>query len=365
MRSLRWRLAAWFGVSVVLLLVAFVGFTYHFLNAELHNKNWQKNYPEHPDWKLHGSYSEAEVADIMEELIEISLLYGIPLAVVAVIIGFMLSSKSLRPIAHLNEQLQTIRAPDLSRRIELPEVDAEFRGLVKHLNELLGRVDHAYTDMSDYAAKVAHELRTPLAILRLKVEQAGDRIPPELAEQLQTELHQITHVIDQSLLIAKAEQGRLKLQLRTFDLAQLVTDVAEDFALLAQENNRLVRLFPMRPSPVRADPKQARQILHNLFTNALKHGQGNIHVRLAPRHGRFVLIIANGLRARSSPQPETLGLGLRVVKTLIGLQPEIKYRRRSGARDYLVRLSFPIATGQVINLTEPLPLRPAASDPMI
>ena len=145
MKSLRWRLVAWFSISVVLILTVFTGFTYYYLRSELHKKNWQRDYPNHPDWKLHGSYSEAEVADIMEELIEISLLYGIPLAVVAVIIGFALANKSLRPIANLNEQLQTIRAPDLSRRIELPEVDAEFRGLVKHINELLGRVDHAIT----------------------------------------------------------------------------------------------------------------------------------------------------------------------------------------------------------------------------
>jgi signal transduction histidine kinase len=343
MRSLRWRLAAWFGVSVLLLLTAFVGFTYYFLESELHNKNWRQNYPEHPDWTLHGSYSDAEVADILRELIEISVLYGIPLAVAAVFIGLALSNKSLRPIARLNEQLQTIRAPDLSRRIELPEVDAEFRDLVQHINELLGRVDRAYTDMSEYAAKVAHELRTPLAILRLKVEQAGEQISPDLAEQLQTELHQITHVIDQSLLIAKAEQGRLKLQPRAFDLAQLVGDIAEDFALLAQENQRAVRLYPMRPSPVFADPKHARQILHNLFTNALKHGRGNILVRVRPQGDRVVLIIANGLQPRNTPHPETLGLGLRVVDTLLGLQPEIKYRRRSGVRGYCARLSLPTA----------------------
>jgi signal transduction histidine kinase len=337
MRSLRWRLAAWFGVSVLLLLTAFVGFTYYFLESELHNKNWRQNYPEHPDWTLHGSYSDAEVADILWEL------YGIPLAVAAVFIGLALSNKSLRPIARLNEQLQTIRAPDLSRRIELPEVDAEFRDLVQHINELLGRVDRAYTDMCEYAAKVAHELRTPLAILRLKVEQAGEQISPDLAEQLQTELHQITHVIDQSLLIAKAEQGRLKLQPRAFDLAQLVGDIAEDFALLAQENQRAVRLYPMRPSPVFADPKHARQILHNLFTNALKHGRGNILVRVRPQGDRVVLIIANGLQPRNTPHPETLGLGLRVVDTLLGLQPEIKYRRRSGVRGYCARLSLPTA----------------------
>ncbi|MBP9900846.1 MAG: histidine kinase dimerization/phospho-acceptor domain-containing protein [Verrucomicrobiota bacterium] len=364
MKSLRWRLAAWFGVSVLLLLTLFVGFTYYFLNSELHHKTWQRDYPDHPDWKLHGSYSEAEIADIMGELIEISLLYGLPLTLAAILIGFALANHSLRPIARLNEQLQTIRAPDLSRRIDLPEADAEFRGLVKHLNELLGRLDRAFTDMSEYAAKVAHELRTPLAILRLKVEQGGERVPPELAEHLQTELHHLTHVIDQSLLIAKADQGRLELQLHVFDLALLVADVAEDFALLAQDNARMVKLLPLDPSPVLTDPKHARQILHNLFTNALKHGQGNIHVRLARRRDRVVLIIANGRTPHSALRSETLGLGLRVVTTLIGLQPEIEYRRRCGKRDYLVRLSFPIANGPVINLTDPLPFRPAA-DPVI
>ncbi len=341
MKSLRWRLVAWFSISVLLLLTVFTGFTYYYLRSELHNKHWQRDYPSHPDWKLHGSYSEAEVADIMEELVEISLLYGIPLAVVAVVIGFALANKSLRPIARLNEQLQTIRAPDLSRRIELPEADAEFRGLVKHINDSLARVEHAYTDMSEYAAKVAHELRTPLAILRLKVEQAGDRIPPEFAEQLQAELHQLNHIVDQSLLIAKAEQGRVQLQVRTFDLAQLVADVAEDFALLAQENDRVVRLTAVPAAPVRADAKHVRQILHNLFTNALKHGQGHIQVRLAQRGSGFVLLIANGCRAGGAVQPETLGLGLRVVDTLLGLQPDLKCRRRRGTRGYLVRLRFP------------------------
>jgi signal transduction histidine kinase len=364
MKSLRWRLAAWFGVSVLLLLTAFVGFTHYFLDSELRNKNWQRDYPDHPDWKLHGSYSEAEIDDIMGELIGISLLYGLPLTMAAIVIGFALSNYSLGPIARLNEQLQTIRAPDLSHRIDLPEVDAEFRGLVKHINELLGRLDHAFTNMSDYAAQVAHELRTPLAILRLKVEQGGDRIPPELAEQLQTELHQLTHIVDQSLLIAKADQGRLQLQLRVLDLAQLIIDVAEDFALLAQENHRLVRLGPMRPSPVLTDPKYARQILHNLFTNALKHGQGDIHVRLTQRTSQVVLIIANGLIPRLSAQPETLGLGLRVVDTLLSLQPGIKCRRRCGKRDYLVRLAFPIAANPVINLTDSLSLWSAA-DPVI
>ena len=344
MKSVRWRLAIWFGISVLLLLTAFTGFTYHYLRSELHQKSWQKNYPDHPDWKLHGSYSEAEVADIMEELIEMSLRYGIPLVVAAFAIGFVLSNNSLRPIARLNEQLQMIRAPDLSKRIELPEADAEFRDLVRNVNDLLSRLERAFADMSEYAAKVAHELRTPLAILRLKVEHAGDRIPPELAEQLQSELHQLTHVVDQSLLIAKAEQGRLKLQPRELDLSQLVLDVTEDFTLLAQEEGRTVRLVVLSSGVVLADPKYTKQMLHNLLTNAFKHGQGDIRVKLTRTAERLVLTIANWLRAPAAPEPEALGLGLRVVETLLSLQPDVKCLRRRNPRGYAVRVSFPAPT---------------------
>lgn len=364
MKSLRWRLVAWFSISVVLILTVFTVSTYFYLRSELHKKNWQRDYPDHPDWKLHGSYSEAEVADIMEELVGVSLLYGIPLAIASVVIGFTIANKSLRPIAHLNEQLQQIRAPDLSRRIALPEADAEFRGLVKHINESLARVEHAYTDMSEYAAKVAHELRTPLAILRLKVEQAGERISPDLAEPLQAELYQLNYIVDQSLLIAKAEQGRVQLQVGVFDLAQLVADLVEDFALLAQENDRAVRLQSLPQAVVQADSKHVRQILHNLFTNALKHGQGHIYVRLARRRNSFMLIIANGLRPRSSPQPETLGLGLRVVDTLLGLQPDLKCRRRRAPSGYVVRLRFPASSQSVALSVESHSRRPV-SDPGI
>jgi len=344
MNSLRARLTLWFSASLILVLAVFVVFTYRLLHEELHDKNWQRDYPNHPDWKLHGSYSEEEVQDILKEMVQTSAYYGLPLALASLLIGYWLARKSVKPIAQVNEQLQAIGARNLSQRVGSPEMDEEFRDLVHHVNSLLARLDKSFNDLSDYAAKVAHELRTPLAILRLKVEQAGGRVAPELAEELQSELHQLSHVVDQSLLIAKAEQGRLVLQPHEFDLAQLVADIAEDFTLLAQEEGRAVTLSCLSPSPVLADSVYARQIVHNFFTNAFKHGQGEIRVKLRPSKGKCVLTIANKLRSHRL-EMETLGLGLRVVDTLLSLQPDIKSRRRCIFNSYAVRLAFPLAAG--------------------
>jgi len=343
MKSLRWRLAFWFGSGVVLVMIVFVAFTHRYLDSELRQKNWQRDYPEHPDWTIHGSYSEEEIGDILGELVETSSIYGIPLCLLAVLLGYLLARRSLQPINQLNRQLKLIQAPNLSRRITLAEVDPDFQTLVHQINELLCRLEKSFGDMSNYAAKVAHELRTPLTILRLKVEQASDRISPEFAEELQSELHQLTHIVGQSLLIAKAEQGRMMVHTSVFDLASVLTEAVADFSLLAEAQGRSIRFRAPNEAPVRSDVSHVRQIIHNLLTNALKHGEGPIRVNLLQTNVRTVLTISNRIRHREGPAPDTFGLGLRVVRTLSELQPDLRCKHRRTAGGYSIRLSLPAA----------------------
>ena len=69
MRSLRLRLAMWFALGFVILAAVFTVVSYRELESELRFKTWQKDYPDHPDWQIHGSYSEAEVRDLVKELV--------------------------------------------------------------------------------------------------------------------------------------------------------------------------------------------------------------------------------------------------------------------------------------------------------
>ncbi len=342
MKSLRARLTIWFAGSCIAVVVVFVAFTHRVLEMELREKQVAKAYPQHPEWRLHGNATDAEVRDILGELLVADLMWGIPTAVLALLVGYWFARQSLRPIVKINRQLQSIGARDLKRRIELGEMDAEFREVVGHLNDLLSRLDRSFNDMSEYAAKVAHELRTPLAILRLKLETAGNRIPADTSEDLQAAVHQLTHVVDQLVLMARAEQGRLNTNLRPIDLTALVEDVSSDFSLLAQEAGRkvIVRL-PERRCHVPADAKYLRQIVHNLLTNALKHGVGDIHLRITARGGRVGLILANRVGREPTSAEETLGLGLRVVDHLLNLLPDAMYARRRGKSYYIAKLLFP------------------------
>ena len=311
------------------------------LEKELLQQACNKTYPDLPDWKLHDSMTEAEVEQIADSLLKTSFLMLIPVVAVAVAGGYWLARQSLRPIANVNRQLQSKNPGNLGEPISLPELDYEFRDLVRQLNDLLARLDDSFEEMNNYAAKVAHELRTPLAILRLKVEQAGERIAPELADELEGELHRLTHVVDQSLLIARAEQGRVMAMRSVFNLSVAVAEVVEDFQLLAAEQDREFTLKSVPECWVSADPRHVRQITHTLLTNALKHGGGNLTVRVK-RNGKFAAVIVSNGASRTDTAEPTLGLGLRVVAALLRLEPEMKLQRRHGVDYHVARLLVPL-----------------------
>ena len=343
MNSLRSRLTLWYGLGFAVVAAAFIFLLHLTLESQLLEKACNKTYPDLPDWKLHDSLTEAEVHQIADGLLHAALLWLIPVVVLAVAGGYWLARQSLRPIASVNRQLAAKNPGNLGEPISLPELDDEFRDLVRQLNALLVRLDDSFEEMNNYAANVAHELRTPLAIIRLKVEQAGERIAPELADELEGELHRLTHVIEQSLLIARAEQGRLMAMRSVFNLSNTVAEVVEDFQLLAAEQDRQFTLKSAPECWVSADPRHVRQIMHALLTNALKHGSGDFTVRVR-RCGEFAALVVSNRASGNSPSAAepTLGLGLRVVAALLRLEPEMRLQRRQGGGYHVARLLVPL-----------------------
>ncbi|MGA8655543.1 MAG: hypothetical protein WB586_05285 [Chthoniobacterales bacterium] len=146
---------------------------------------------------------------------------------------------------------------------------------------------------------MARELRAPLTIIRLKIEEAADKIEPSLAEEIQTELLRLTMHVEQALLIARAEQGHLRPNRLRFDLAALLEDVVQDFRLLARDQDRQIEVT-VREALISADPKYMKQILYSLLTNSLRHGRGTIYARLQPEDKFTILAIKNRVKGEDS-----------------------------------------------------------------
>ena len=345
MKSLRVRLTLWFTLGFVFVAAIFMVFTYHYLDLRLRQDTFQRENKINPNWILQGSYSEQEVQAIMAEVLQSSLIISLPLLLVVLALGYFIARQSLRPIESLNQQLKSVSPATLGKKIQMPEADEQFRSLEDHLNEMLVRLQRSFHEITEYAAKVAHELRTPLTILRHKIEHSRGRIEPELAEELQEELHRLTHVVEQSLLIARAEQGRLNWNLQRFDLSAMLIELVKDFHLLANADGRSLQLEAASGCEVEIDERYCKQILHTLLTNALIHGIGEIKIRLIERQTRVRLAIVNRVASKPTPSELTLGLGLRVVKALVARQTNLQFRQHHGSHFHATCLSLPKVLG--------------------
>ncbi|HZC36181.1 MAG TPA: HAMP domain-containing sensor histidine kinase [Chthoniobacterales bacterium] len=251
--------------------------------------------------------------------------YGILVVVALAAAAWLVTRTAFNPIVLLNDQLDVIEPHNLSVQIRIDTDEPELQELQKHINDLLSRVSLTVHQLQSYSAQVAHELRAPLTIIRLKIEEAADKIEPALAEEIQTELLRLTMHVEQALLIARAEQGHLKPDRIRFDLADLLNDVAEDFRLLARDQERQIEVVSGR-APINADPRYFKQILYSLLTNSLRHGKGTIYASVQTEPDLTVLTIKNQIKPEDSDEAHHIGLGRRIVAALVALQGNIELR---------------------------------------
>ncbi len=340
MKSLRWRLTLWFGISLLVVVTGLILAAHWHLDYELRQEKWELRTPDHPDWVLHGSYADKEVRDILGELVRFWILVGVPLVGLAVVAGSFIARRSVRPIREVNRQLSQLGPATLAQRLRAPDVDPEVGELVEHVNDLLARLEQAFTHLREYTTQVAHELRTPLQLMRLRIEANATGMSPELAEELQEELARLSNYVETALTIARAEQGRLELRPEPLALKELLTDVLEPFSRLAEAEGRRLLWFCPPGIVVQADRNILKQILFGLLANALKHGDQAILLRVRPRSHGVCLLLGNHVAARNQASRQGLGIGLRLVQALASqmAQTRLGIRRR---RFFWVRLQLP------------------------
>ena len=333
----RLRMAAWFGLSLAVLVAILIVTAHHHLDHALHLEKWDRSHPKFPDWSLHGSYTDTEVQGILGELIQVWIWVGLPAMGLALGVGFLLAERSLRPVRRINRALAEKNTSTLKTGIPLPEKDPELSELVAQINALLLRVGNAYDEMSAYSTRVAHELRTPLTLLRMRIERSAEEIPPDLSEELQEELARLSKFVIRSLLAARAEVGRLDARHDPVCLSELLEDLKEPYEILAAQANIALEWNVAPGLQVDSDSDLLRQILHNLLGNACRYGASRMRVRACVSGTRTVLQLANTYEAQSQATGG-LGIGLRLVRALVGGMAGHHFAIRDNGRVFATRL---------------------------
>ena len=343
--SLRLHLALWFGLSLATIVLIMAWTADAHLREELRTEKWERGLRDGSNWTLHGSYSDSEINDIVGELTRFWIMVAVPLVLGALGVGYFLARKSTAPTRDINRQLANIHLDSLERRVDPSATDPDYHELARHLNDLLARLHESFEHYREHSTHVAHELRTPIHLLRLQLENAAPSLPPDLAESLENELLRLGQLVDGLLTAARAEHGHIKAQVVTLDWEPFIVDFLEPYKLLAAEADRVLVIDARHCHGlrVRVDPSHLRQILHNLLDNALKHGSGPVRIRT--RHtatSAFQIVLAN--RPAAEHRAAGMGIGLRLARALAALQPQGHLRIRRIPDGFVARLEFAAAS---------------------
>lgn len=205
--------------------------------------------------------------------------------------GYLLARQALAPVDRMTAAADAITAAHLDRRIEVQNPDDELGRLARTLNSMIERLGRSFTEVRRFTADAAHELRTPLAILRNEAEVAL-RIPRE-SEQYQVcledmleEIDHLSRLSDALLFLFREDAGLGGAAREPLGLDDLVREVAEHMRVVAAEKQQELTLDPPPRSVVLGNAPQLRRLLINLIENAIKFTPEDGKIGLTLEHGR-------------------------------------------------------------------------------
>ncbi len=237
-------------------------------------------------WRIHIGSPLQPVERLLRDYIRISALLVLGVGLLGVWLGYGFSRATLRPIRAIEATANRIRADNLSERIQVPAGRDELAALTRLLNQMFDRLQASFEQVRRFSADVSHELKTPLALIRLNAEKLRPRLAgePEAAAALGDILEQIAQlnqVIERLLFLAKAESGMLPLPMRRINVPEWLKPLAADAQALAEDRSVRFELAPNSAGEISGEPELLRQILLNLVSNAVAVSPPGGRVRLA------------------------------------------------------------------------------------
>ena len=213
--------------------------------------------------------------------------------------GYWLSRRALSPVDRITEAARTIGVTNLSERLAVPRTKDELQRLAETWNDMLQRLEVAVSQISQFTADASHELRTPVAIIRLAAENALRKQRSEseyrqALQRIQSESEDMTQLIEDLLFLARADAAGSPLELGVIDIRTLTETACLDLRPLAEAKSiTLTRDLPPSPISVSGNSSALRRTLLILLDNAIKYtpAGGAISVSLREQSGKAVLAV--------------------------------------------------------------------------
>jgi two-component system, OmpR family, sensor histidine kinase BaeS len=219
-------------------------------------------------------------------------------AVLALLAAVLVSRRITRPVTRIIESARAMGRGDRRARVgQIADAPAELRELAAAFDQMADSLTAQEQLRRNLVADVAHELRTPVAVLQANTEALLDGLvahTPEQTASLHEEVKRLGRMVEDLQILAAAEAAALQLSRQPCDLAQIAAEEADDWdASFAAAGVSFTRR--LESAPVLADPVRLHQVITNLLSNALKFTPpgGQVRISLSPGGGKARLEVSD------------------------------------------------------------------------
>jgi signal transduction histidine kinase len=270
----------------------------------------------------------------------------LPILLILLVADIAIFRRALRPLREASEIAGEIGPARPGLRLPTDEIPREVRPLVSAVNQGLDRLEEAFRIQRDFTADAAHELRTPLSVLRTRLDLLKDQ---DASRALRRDVEGMAHIISQLLEIAELDSLVVDPKEQA-DLRAVAAEIAEFVAPLALAQGKDVALSgATEPVWVRGNPEMLGRAIRNLAENAINHTAAGSTVEFVVEADGTVSILDSGpgisaeernlifqrFWRRDRRKAGSSGLGLSIVQRIAELNSAtvtVENRKPSGAR---------------------------------
>jgi two-component system OmpR family sensor kinase len=298
--------------------------------------------------------------------------------------GLLLANQALRPVDRITRAAEQISTGDLTERVPMSAKMDEIGRLIVTFNQMISRLQSAFERQKQFTSDASHEMRTPLAVMRgdieiaLRRERSADEYKRVLTSNLE-EIVRLSRLVEDLLMLARADYGRLELRHESVDLNKLCQQMVEYISPLAQQKGQDILYYQLNGKAhenatvdsgeikISGDMQRIKQLLLNLLDNAIKYTDfgGKVSLELKREGKCAVITIAD--TGRGIP-PEDLphiferffrkskttsdrsatgfGLGLSIVKWIVDSHSGKITAQSEVGRGTTFTVKFPLLLGQ-------------------
>ena len=260
----------------------------------------------------------AEQVTTTKQLFQIrSLIATILIILLSSACTYFVSRRALKPLHSLSTKVEKIQAQNLSEPLEVPDSNDEISKLTLSFNEMLSRLNDAFTAQKQFSASAAHELRTPLAVMQTNLEVFARKKEPstdeyqELFSMIQEQTGRLSHLAE--ILLDMTGIQTIK-RSETFSLAELTDEVLCDLTSIA-EQKQIELIQKDGDCTITGSYLLLYRAVYNLVENAIKYNHPGGKVTVTVQQKNFLLNPA------APPVPADCAL-VEVSDTGIGISPE-------------------------------------------